>query len=450
MAGPKKASDGMSPDDARAFVALYRLLTEESPAIPPAERRTLRAVIEAGRVRKLFTVEYPAMLARLTRVYDQVWPGRPNWKGSGLDELFREPQPGRGVEPTQKAHVLYTHLRNLVTACDQFLPAVRNELKGLSRTRTLPTVRVGCPHSIALRVLSAALTGWRRVLGQRLELELVIANSSDVIRQLNAAVLDCVVAYGELKAHSVHREGENPLEYQPLRRGPAAGDFGGPAYLSRLVLISHPDQPVRLKDGGDANDGYWERAYRDRQAPDGSRQQDLTRVPEYDLLAPISLESLDVAENQFVEVVTWKPPQVVERFYRQLRRRKEPRLVQWHEEALALARAGFGLAVVSEGTARRRGITAFKLTPAGSTEDTGGVFARAIGVYRRLGEKPSPEVDLLVDFFQRFLAEFGPDVRDIKAPRYGDNRLEQFYRDFCSDNDLPEPRVGSGDGMSAY
>lgn len=411
--GRPRPDEQLLIEDARQFVEFYQLL----PTLPASRRRTLRMAIEES-VAQL-REGYSTMLLRLTRVHDHVWPDRPKWKGSGLSEVFREQVAGKGIAATEKGQTLFRYLRNLVTAYDRVKTGVRADVH---RTPRVPTIRVGAPHTVVLRVLSAAFTCWRDVFGDRLNLELTIANSGDCIEQLSVDLLDLVVAYGPVKETLFTRRDQHDFVFKPFLKTTGSKKTA-PAYLSRLVLIAHPSQPVYLKSGKDINETYWKRRYCDVSGSSAEYQKRGV-IPDYTDLDPLKLDAMDLKRNDYIAISTWEPPTSLAEFFKALREvRGEPRCVNWHEEALALVRSQFGVAFVSEGVAKRRGVTAFRLAPEAD-------FAQAIGIFSVAEAKQSREIRMLIEFLQEFLTRYNADIRQIQVPRFGDDDLNDFFTAF--------------------
>ena len=79
------------------------------------------------------------------------------------------------LKPTEAASFIYKHLEEYDKLHTQLLRIIRDKCK---KTDVRPIVRIGTPQTIGLRLVSSIFSDWSTVFGERIQLEIEIANST--------------------------------------------------------------------------------------------------------------------------------------------------------------------------------------------------------------------------------------------------------------------------------
>ena len=247
--------------------------------------------------------------------------------------------------------------------------------------------------------------------GKRVRLNWKTGNTEDLLRELDAGILDFVVGYGEKNERGVEQEG-------------LSVSFSSFEYNSRMVLVVHPDEPLWRKDDKDFNinkKNYWERLKR---LAKEQKEQKEERAPKYADLKSVSLDEVDFGRTKLIVARSWYQAPGLKAFFET----KDVEYVESFEEALALARFRLGAAVLPEVYNKRFTICPFKLVP----EDR---FTLWIGAYYNNRFAMSEEVYKLLAFVEAYFRneEYKLRVRSGKPARYDDPGFNEWCEKWCED-----------------
>ena len=251
---------------------------------------------------------------------------------NSLNPLFRK-NDGGPLEPTGES----VKINKQFLIIKDLYENLRSDI-GRGQHSSKPKVHLGTPQTIGLRLFSSIFSNWKRLFGAQTELEVMIANSRELIPRLDAGLLDAVISYSQQELSSGIEEGTKAVTFK---------SFG---YNSHMVLLCHPEAELWTNDGLDAN-----RKVRKKRG----RPQ---KTPLYDTLNELALTDLDFHKNRLIVVPSWRQPSALRDVVKGLDA-NQMREVGSYDEALTLARMGLGVTVASEIFAHRGRIAAFRLTP---------------------------------------------------------------------------------------
>ena len=398
----KRSDRGLPPGSASVRpedIAIFLLVMLKAENGAESERTNFQALFEdesdrragiATSARKTswgITQPHSTTVGHLTRIVRHVFG-----PDSDLWMLFQ--RDGGGLRPTAEAKRLAKRLKDLKDLYDRLPEEVRPK-------SPRKTVRIGTPQTIGLHLISCVLSDWEGVFGVRgLDLNLEIANSNDLIRRLNSSLLDCVISYGFRS-----RDGNDEIIFESM------------GYSSRMVLPCHPHARLMArarqdsKTYSDLNSAYWEGPYKR-----GNRKD----IPAFEDLRSITLEGVEFAHSRLFYIHSWDQPPAISDLITKFPPERVTRL-NWYDDALAFVRMGQGIAIAPEAFARRRRVTAFRLSPEND-------FVRQIGAYYSR-EKPhglDPDVCHVLEFIRQYMTKFELNIRQGRPPG-----LDAEYATFC-------------------
>lgn len=395
-------SDRLLPDDLRfeevaTFLALYRRARDARPLQYPTFRDLFHGL-----------GAHTTTLGHLTRLLDALFPtdtggGIPTQQGERLKLLFTE-QPGRGLCPAPLADRLYDQLERL----EGFWAGLRATARAVATNqRGDRVVRVGAPHTITLRLLpyvcsdpSAVFCGLR---GPRLDI-VTGDTERELLPQLHLGTLDCIVGYGLPSGLSVYTDpDDDKVNF---------ADLGSPF---RLVLIYHPEDHEHLFGTGDEATG----APRKGTRPKGDRGTARTIDP----------HSINLRRLTLVAVPSWRQCEAVQDLIDRARRLGRLKEVQTDDEALALVRAGCGIAIVPEVFKDRRVIRYAELAPRSN------VFTRRFGVYYSRRHELLPDACRFAEFLRAYMKLYNQRRSELANPRVPKDKHKEDPRTFPPAND---------------
>lgn len=395
---------GLRLEDVASFLVVYRQLIGQSQVVKGYDN--LEAVTQASGQR------YSTVVGQLNRLLDFVLPPNNVRRQSGkhgVEALF-EKRAAAGIQPTDLADLLYHRFESL----DDFCQDLRADAKVVALAEQGPlVVRVGAPATLASWWLAAAF-GRTDVLNTEpegpLRVEVDMGNSyADLLPQLRLGRLDAVLAYDRSSGDGGGRSRLlGDVRFLPL------GDEW------RMVLITHPDEPLFLRGPTELDSGYSE-------AEKLAIKERDTKRRSYAHLPEIEAYRLDFRKitAPLIRVASWRQPTAILDLEAEAGRHAALKTVNWYEEALAQVRMRSGVAIVPEVFSERRRVLSFRLEPAHE-------FARQIGVYYHATRPADDRLGRFIVFMALY-AKFvrgrrEKDIPDAAGPAPDDNLNDLGFR----------------------
>jgi hypothetical protein len=266
-------------------------------------------------------------------------------------------------------------------------------------------------------------------------------------------LLDALLAYGSEDGAGVP-QGAPEVAFSSFGMG------------SRMVLVAPAPAEVLLLSGKDVNRNYWKdffaplladkleeyRQDRGRRKPATAKQarpvgeaRELKR-PFYEDLLHIDPAEIDFDRTRLIWVPSWAQPDGLVSLHARLRENQNLLHVASYDEALAMTRMNFGVAILPQIYSKRKGVTTFRLP-----EDR---FTRWIGAYYSTRFKLTRETYHLLTFVRKYVQEFMAPIRDGEPAAFHHAWFQEFCErltfedDWCAgaarDYPLKPARTGSG------
>ena len=395
------------------------------------------------------------VISRLKRIAEVLFAGRADLRAPGFDELF-ERDGRKGLQPTDATKELCSRFEEIKSIYDKARTAFQDRVAA-KRKRTV--VHLAAPQTIAYRLLACVYSHFQRTFaketwkqkaetGKRLELRLEVDTSEELVRRLESgAMIDTVIAYGPAAPVTKRpsRGKANPSRAQCQTDSKVR--FASMGFNFAMTLLSSPEQELCLK-ASPGQPMVNPRAYYDelssqrdacnrefkKKRLDAGSNPDAEIISLYSRLKTINPAAIDFTDIPLIVVPSHAQPEALKSIIEEARKVTDVRETQSYDEALALVRAGQGVAFASQVFCARRYVNAFSLEP----EDA---YQRSVGAYWNSENEMREETFLLLRFVCAYLHAFKEQLHATgESPAFGDEEFELFCNAY--DHDANSPYAG--------